>query len=509
MQLAVQARFYRILCAAWRHRYLLVIPPLLMPFIGLGIGMMTPRVYDSHTSFLIQESAKLNPFLKDLSVETQIQQRMKALNTLLHSRHILQQVAEQQGLVGPEDSAAKRDSVIAQLSSRLTVNLYGKDLINIQYRSPTREKMASILTNVREVFINQLLAPERSSVSNSEQFLLNQLNRQRHILDQSEQALSDFKSRNVMQLPGLLNANVSEIGNLKRLIAEKETELAGQEGVQKSLHKQLLHTNPIVGILEKEMIQVKSDLVNLTARYTEKHSQVITARKRLERLENERQELITLLQSVESIEALERLWQASGVSVPNEAGSRENMLILSQIQEIESGKARYNRLKQELASLRKQQSDMLQLINSSGDTEQTLLRLSRDLEVQRKVYRELLDRYERAKITGALGAYEQRDRIKIIDKAFEPSAPSNLSSMIFALAGLVSGLALGSGVAILLEVSDSRLRYITDVQEIAGVPVLSRLPRIKEESYVLDLDDLLIADTDAPDAGTVIEGESL
>ena len=61
----------------------------------------------------------------------------------------------------------------------------------------------------------------------------------------------------------------------------------------------------------------------------------------------------------------------------------------------------------------------------------------------------------------------------------------------------------------LLEVSDSRLRYITDVQEIAGVPVLSRLPRIREESYVLDLDDLLIADTDDDDTGAVIEGESL
>jgi len=90
MQLGVQARFYKILAAAWRHRYLLIIPPLLMPFIGLGMSKLAPRIYDSHTSFLIQESAKLNPFLKDLSVETHIQQRIKALDTLLHSRHILQ-----------------------------------------------------------------------------------------------------------------------------------------------------------------------------------------------------------------------------------------------------------------------------------------------------------------------------------------------------------------------------------------------------------------------------------
>lgn len=507
MQLAVQARFYRIIFAAWRHRYLLVIPPLVMPFVGLMIGMMSPRVYDSHTSFLIQESAKLNPFLKDLSVETHIQQRIKALDTLLHSRHILQQVAEQQGLVPEGTGNAKRDQIIRSLSSRLTVSLYGSDLVSIKYRSPEKEQMASILSNVRDVFINQLLAPERSSVSNSEQFLLNQLNRQRALLDQSEQALSEFKSQHVLQLPGLLNSNVSEVGSLKRLIAEKETEFAGQQAVMETLHTQLLRTNPILGTLEKQIIKLKSDLVNLQARYTDQHSRVISARNKLNRLETERIELLKLTEEINSVEELERLWRASGKSVPSQLTSQgsyqssyqQGTLILAQMQEIESAKARFTRLKKELAQLKQQQQEMLSLINSSGDTEQTLLRLNRDLNVQRKVYSELLDRYERSKITGALGAYEQRDRIKIIDEAFEPSSPSNLPKVIFIAAGLVAGVAIGSGIAILLELTDSRLRYIGSVQEIAGSPVLTRLPRIKEESYVLDLSDLDLFSDDEND----------
>ena len=69
----------------------------------------------------------------------------------------------------------------------------------------------------------------------------------------------------------------------------------------------------------------------------------------------------------------------------------------------------------EISTLKRQIADK--------ETEQTQRRLNRDLEVQHKIYSERLDRYECAKITGALGAYEQRGRIKIIDETFEPSAP--------------------------------------------------------------------------------------
>ncbi|MBB1487340.1 GumC family protein [Oceanospirillum sediminis] len=517
MQLAVEIRFYRIIAAAWRHRYLLVIPPIVMPLVGLVIGMMSPRVYDSHTSFLIQESAKLNPFLKDLSVETHIQQRIKALETLLHSRHILQQVAEEQKLYSEEAKQAEKDWVVRKLSSRLSVSLFGSDLVRIQYRSPEKGNMAPILSNVREVFINQLLAPERSSVSNSEKFLLEQLERQRELLNQSEQDLSVFKAEFALQLPGLMNNNITEISELKRQIAEKETELAGQAAVLETLHTQLLRNNPVLASLEKDIIRLKSDLVSLQARYTDQHSKVISANNQLQRLQDERRELISLTESINSIDELERLWQASGTALPSHTSpehilSGQGTIVMAQLEEAESARARHQRIEHELGQLKKQLNQVLALVNNSGDIEQTLLRLNRDLDVQRKVYSELLDRYERAKITGALGSYEQRDRIKIIDKAFEPSVPSNLPVVVFVAAGLVAGIGLGSGIALLIELTDSRLRYIEDVQKSAGVPVLTRIPLVKENSYVLDLsefdlDEITDSDTTNNNQPPAIEGE--
>jgi hypothetical protein len=40
-------------------------------------------------SILIQEPGKLNPFLEDLTVKTNLKDRMEALRALLTSRHVL------------------------------------------------------------------------------------------------------------------------------------------------------------------------------------------------------------------------------------------------------------------------------------------------------------------------------------------------------------------------------------------------------------------------------------
>ncbi len=503
MQLAIQTRLYRLLCATWRHRYLLVIPPLLLPIMGFFLSNAAPKIYDNHTSFLVQESATLNPFLKDLSVDSQIQQRMKALDTLLHSRHILQKVAVSEGLYPATPSDYEKDQIINKLSSNLTVALFGSDLIRISYRSSRPEGMDSLLRSVRNIFIDQLLAPERSSMSNSEQFLLGQLENQRAQLNKAESALADFKSKHVMQLPSLFTNNVSSISELRQLISQKEIELAGQDAVMSGLHTQLILNNPLILQIEKDIIQKKRTLGNLQSRYTARHSKVIIAQTALDRLEQELAKWVEITTQIDDIEGLERFFKSSKQNnisslFPELSGNiSKNIekalasLNFTPNNEIEAAKLKHSRLTQELSQLRQQHDDLLTLINNSGDIEQTLQSLSRDLKVQEKVYQETLDRYERAKVTGALGSYEQKDRIKIIDQAYVPSAPSNMPVAFFIVLGAIAGIGLGVSSALVLEITDSRLRYMNEVENIAKVPVLSRIPKIKDDHYLLDIDEFI------------------
>jgi capsular polysaccharide biosynthesis protein len=84
-------------------------------------------------------------------------------------------------------------------------------------------------------------------------------------------------------------------------------------------------------------------------------------------------------------------------------------------------------------------------------------------------------------VTADLARQQAPERIKVIDRPFEPTAPIKPMTMIFALAGIAAGLALGIGLAALFDLMDGSLRGIRATEKLLGVPVLARLPRIRQE----------------------------
>jgi len=124
MTAAIYLNIHFLLLACWRRRYLLLWPMVLMPVLALLIGVFTPKNYVSHTTMLIQETSRLNPFMADFAVSTQLEERMSALSALLHSRHILHKVATDTGQINPSDTV-QANRVLASLSDALQVRLIG------------------------------------------------------------------------------------------------------------------------------------------------------------------------------------------------------------------------------------------------------------------------------------------------------------------------------------------------------------------------------------------------
>ena len=67
-------------------------------------------------SMLIQETAKMNPFLQDIAVSTMLKDRLSALSTLLKSRHVLYSVAKEQGLIDDDMGAKEQEFIIKDYS---------------------------------------------------------------------------------------------------------------------------------------------------------------------------------------------------------------------------------------------------------------------------------------------------------------------------------------------------------------------------------------------------------
>ncbi len=469
-------RLYCILAGGWRQRYIIVIPILLMPILGAIIGVMTPKQYQAHTSMLIQETSKMNPFLEDFAVSAMLKERMAALQTLLHSRHILSEVARERGLIDEQSSASEHDLAIAKLSSALNMSMAGKDLIRIDFKSNQPAGMKETLMVVSEHFIEQLLAPERSSMRDSTQFLADLLVERKADLAQAEQALADYKNLNAAQLPELHVSSVARLSQLQQTLAEKEAELAGARKSLGSLDAQLSKTNPVVGRLEEQLVSLQSELAVLRARYTDNHSQVLGTIRKINRLEAERQKALS---NNENGINTSQLWDIASTVSSDQNSHKSQPLLISQMENLQAARSQVTRLEEETASLIKLIEPLQQQVARYGEQERSLSQLIREIDVKRELYHELAQRYEMARVTGSLGNYEHEKRIKIIDLPYTPSNPSNLPLAIYIVLGLIAGLALGIGLATLIEVTDATIRRQEQLILLTGKPVLARIPPLQ------------------------------
>ena len=199
MRSEIFLNIHHLLAAAWRRRYAIALPVLIVPVFAVITGMITPKKYQNHTTLLVQETSRMNPFLEDFSVSTQLKERMAALKALLHSRHVLSAVTLE--LYSEDDKKVLSEHLINQLSSRLNVQLIGSDMVKITYQDSETALMKRTLEIVTKHFLDKLLAPEKSSISASEIFLKTQLAQQHKDLLIAEKKLSGFKSKYMARLP--------------------------------------------------------------------------------------------------------------------------------------------------------------------------------------------------------------------------------------------------------------------------------------------------------------------
>ncbi|MGV2986972.1 GumC family protein [Vibrio sp. E150_011] len=466
-------RLLIIFSAAWRRRYAIVIPILLMPIIAFAISGVAPLKYKAHTSMLIQETAKMNPFLEDLAVSTMLKDRITALKTLLNSRHVLRSVAFDLGLINDNMRPDDIERIISKIAVSLKVTQLSKDFIKIEHTADRPDGMEALLESVSVHFIEELLAPERSSIRDSSEFLAIHIDKRKKELNEAELALADYYNRFSSSTPEMQNENLSRLASLRQTLAEKEAELSGVEKSLGTLDQQLSKTNPIVGRIEEQIIETRSALTLLKAKYTSNHSAVQAKNRELQRLEQER---TLLLNSEQSSLDSEQLW---GIASASSGNDRTNLqpLLITQLHSLQLVRGKYESLKQETASLTTMIDDLTSTSQTYGSNAKQLLELTRDVGLKRQLYDELVQRYEMAQLTGSLSVFEQNKRVKIIDRPFTPSVPTNLPTFFFILAGIIGGIALGVGTAILLELFDTTIRTKQQLKQVSGLSIVTAIPK--------------------------------
>lgn len=468
---------YLFAAGGWRRRYLICVPILLLPFLGLAAGKMLAKTYEARMTLLLQEPASLNPFLKDFSVATNIQDRMAGLISLARSEHILGAVVRDLKLVADDTGPVQVNRVVKDLAANLQVQLIGADLVELRLRGGRPDSLDKILSTIGNRFIDRMLAPERSSIDNSVDFLESQMAEQRRTLEEAERLLAEFKVRNANRLPAVFGTNVQQLFGLRQTLQAKQTELEGTDAAFEDLRARLVSTNPVIGQIEDSVVRLTAEVALLRARYTDEHSEVQAALRKLRRLQDEKVGLIATAQSIGKGD-LDRLWNLSA-SGGNATRVGDGGLLVSQMERLQEAQAKGMALRSEIGQLQTSVSNLETAIKTHGAVEQELQALERQVAAQREVFDGLNKRYAMARVTRHLGSFEAPERLKIIEAPSVPTVPITPSAALFVMGGLAAGVILGLGLAVLAEMTDMRLKSRRRVEECTGAEVLSRMPAVR------------------------------
>ncbi len=131
----------------------------------------------------------------------------------------------------------------------------------------------------------------------------------------------------------------------------------------------------------------------------------------------------------------------------------------------------YKALLEKRKTLQEEKSKLNKRVSSMPETQQEILRLSRDVESGRAVYMQLLNRQQELSIakSSAIG------NVRIIDEAVTNPKPVKPKKVLIVLVGIVIGAVLSIGI-ILLRISLRRGVDSPELLEMIGTSVYASIP---------------------------------
>lgn len=470
--------------AGWRRRYMICIPFILMIPISIAGSRFAPKTYEAKTIILLQETGKDNPFLKDYVVGLNVKDRFSALQALLKSEHVLLNVLRD--IHGPEitDDPKRAALMMRQLASEISVLLVGGDLIELKLKGSKPQGLGKLLTAISSRFLDRLLSPERSALGATEDFLREQTERRLRDLRAAEAAFAQFKTDNADKLPAIYVTNVQALAGMRQRLEEKTRELSASNASLKDMQRQLTSTNPIVGRLEEGIVQATAELTSLRSRYTDGHSEVQAAERRLQRLQGERRSYLEDAKRLDKVD-IDRLWSlAAGQGQSGDKAPPP--LLVSQLLRLQEAQTKRAALQNDVDQLKAAVEEIQSTIAKFAPIEQEQVRLEKEVSAAREVYDLLRKRLQNASTSQALGVFEGSERVKVIDAPQDPTIPVTPPQIIFAIAGIVAGLVLGIALAVVSEMLDQRVRGGDEMSALMKAPVLASLPLITPDNDALN-----------------------
>ncbi len=486
-----------------RRNFLWLLGPLLAGLvISTVVAFLWKDTYVSHALIRIVPQQISREIVPDITAQD-ISDRINSMAQTIESHNTLSTIITSYGLYPKDLKSEPMEDVIAKMKKDIKIrpvegvtSVSGKDLpamqIAFSYHDPlTAQKVCA---DIVSRFSDANAQEQNSSQQEANSFLTDQFNQAKQALQDMDNKLQAFRTKNAGRLPDEVNSNVAEMNSLQQRSAtvsdglDRNTEqrmmIQSQLDTAKDRLKSIQANSPQtqaqsqrVTDLDRQIDALQSQIASLQDRYSPIYPDLVAAQDRLKVLQKEREDAFN--------------------SKPITDGSTnpQNLMLSRDRQEAQAVVKQYetelSANKLEAGRLQKQSAQMNAALGSyearlkdmpAGEKEYT--ELIRDRELLKERY----DRYEqqrqRSVASLELNRRKQGQTLEVLDTADLPAAPTQPKRAIIIAIGSVVGLVIGLALIGFREMKDTSLKSLKDARVYTQLAVLGSIPLLENDVVV-------------------------
>jgi polysaccharide chain length determinant protein (PEP-CTERM system associated) len=397
-----------------------------------------------------------------------LDQQVTFMRRTLISRPNVEKLMQMVDLDVKAKDAKQHDKLVDQLTSQIKIEGTERDdIYTIRYVADNPKLGKDVVQSLLSLFTEGSFSGKKQDSEKAVQFIDDQIKTYEEKLANAENALKEFKIKNVGMLPGTGDFG-TQVQQANDQLSQARLELAEAEQARNALRRQLdgeparpgttkIDPAAIDPDLEARISTAQKNLDLLRLQYTEQHPDIIANRRLLDQLLKQRADLMkNKPKNVDPGAGYSPMMQQLSVAL-SQAEAR-----------VASIRARVGEYEARVARLRSQSVE-------APAVEAQLAQLNRDYQVNRENYQKLVERRESARLSGDLSSATDMLTFRVIDPPTVPTQPTGPNRV--RLFSLVFVGALLAGLATAFLMSQVRPTFMSQyaLRETTGLPVLGSI----------------------------------
>lgn len=519
------------LAAVLRRKFRLIVPAVIIVAIAIVVAVVTPAVYRSTGTVLIEEPEVPREFIRSTITSFAaerlqiIQQRVMTTQNLISIINKFNLYAEQRKSTAINEIARGfRDKIAMQLVSAEVVDPRSgqarKAVIafNISFEDSDRRVAQQVANELVSLYLNENLRIRREKAAETTGFLAEEGDRLGKQLGELEARIAEFKARHSGVLPEQLGINQAALARTDAQLTDANRRLQLLEERRIVLQSELSQLNPMgTRVVDGQTIlspperlkALQTKLISMRGVYGAQHPDVEKMRREIEVLKKETGGSVSAdaykqqLQEVNDLLAeqrkkygnkhpdvvkLERQAQSLRAEIKGgKSGGGSNLapkpdnpnyiMVQGQLRTLDSQVDAINREREALkAALKHYEERVLKI----PENEREYLTLRRDYDNAQSKYRDVRAKQLEAQLAEALETERKGERFSLIEPPQLPLDPIRPNRIAIIFIGLVFAGAAGVGNVFLAEALDESIHGAKSLRAITGQAPLVVVPVIGE-----------------------------